>query len=259
MTNVLVCIKRVPDLGAEVTLTPDALGVDDRSLGHTVSAHEECAVELAIQTANATGGEATVLTVGPDDAIEQLRNALAVGCTAAVIVQADAAAYGPGDVAAAIAEVVKAHEAEGKTYDVIALGNDASDTGDFQVGIRLSYLLGRPVIAGVSAFEVDGGSVRARAGAPDGGTEIYEVAAPVVLTVLEGGVEPRYPSIPGRMKAKKIQIEERTPDASRELVGSGRIRLKLPPTQPSQVEVLGEGPEAAAKVVDLFERLGVTA
>jgi electron transfer flavoprotein beta subunit len=259
MTNVLVCIKRVPDLGAEVTLTPDAMGVDDRSLGHTVSPHEECAVELAIQTANATGGEATVLTVGSDDAIEQLRNALAVGCSAAVIVQADAAAYGPGDVAAAIADVVKAHEAEGRSYDVVALGNDASDTGDFQVGIRLSYLLDRPVVAGVSTFEVDGSVVRARGGAPDGGTEIYEVATPVVLTVLEGGVEPRYPSIPGRMKAKKIAIEEHSPDASRELRGSGRIKLKLPPSQPSQVEVLGEGPEAAAKVVDLFERLGVTA
>jgi electron transfer flavoprotein beta subunit len=259
MTDVLVCIKRVPDLGAEITLTPDAMGVDDRSLGHTVSAHEECAVELAIQTANATGGEATVLTVGSDDATEQLRNALAVGCAAAVIVQADPAAYGPGDVAAAIADVVTAHAAEGRTYDVIALGNDASDTGDFQVGIRLAYLLGRPVVAGVSTFEVDGSTVRARAGAPDGGTDVYEVPAPVVLTVLEGGVEPRYPSIPGRMKAKKITIEERAPEASREVRGSGRIKLKLPPSQPSQVEVLGEGPAAAAKVVDLFERLGVTA
>jgi electron transfer flavoprotein beta subunit len=259
MSNVLVCIKRVPDLGAEVTLTPDAMSVDDHSLGHTVSPHEECAVELAIQTASTTGGEATVLTVGSADATEQLRNALAVGCSAAVIVEADAAAYGPGDVAAAIADVVRAHEAEGKTYDVIALGNDASDTGDFQVGIRLSYLLDRPVVAGVSAFAVEGSVVRARGGAPDGGTEIYEVAAPVVLTVLEGGVEPRYPSIPGRMKAKKIAIEERSADASREVRGSGRIKLTLPPMQPSQVEVLGEGPEAAANVVDLLQRLGVTA
>jgi electron transfer flavoprotein beta subunit len=259
MTNVLVCIKRVPDLGAEISLTADAMSVDDRSLGHTVSPHEECAVELAIQAAGATGGEATVLTVGTEDATEQLRNALAVGCSAAVLVQAEPAAYGPGDVATAIADVVKAHQAEGKTYDVIALGNDASDTGDFQVGIRLSYLLDRPVVAGVSTFEVDGDVVRARGGAPDGGTEIYEVATPVVLTVLEGGVEPRYPSIPGRMKAKKITIEEREPEPGRELRGSGRIKLKLPPTQPSQVEVLGEGPEAAASVVDLLERLGVTA
>ena len=51
MSNALVCIKRVPDLGGEISLTPDGMSVDDRSLGHTVSPHEECAVELAIQVA----------------------------------------------------------------------------------------------------------------------------------------------------------------------------------------------------------------
>ncbi|MGZ4459196.1 MAG: electron transfer flavoprotein subunit beta/FixA family protein, partial [Nocardioidaceae bacterium] len=134
MTNVLVCIKRVPDTGGEVALTADGMAVDDRALGYTVSPHEDCAVELAIATAKATDGTATVLTLGAGDAVEQLRNALAVGCTAAVHIEADGAAYGPADVAAAIAEVVRAHEADGRTYDLVLLGNDAADTGDFQVG-----------------------------------------------------------------------------------------------------------------------------
>jgi electron transfer flavoprotein beta subunit len=255
MSNVLVCIKRVPDLGGEITLTPDGLGVDDSALGHTVSPHEECAVELAIQVAKDTDGQATVLTLGSSDAVEQLRHALALGCTGAVLVEADASAYGPADVAAAIADVVRAHEAAGTTYDLVLLGNDASDTGDFQVGIRLSYLLDRPVVAGVSTLSVDGDRVVARGGAPDGGTEIFEVPLPAVLTVMEGGIEPRYPSIPGRMKAKKVQIEEVAPSGAP--VGAGRVRLKLPPVQPSQVEVLGEGPEAAGAVVDLLEKLGV--
>ena len=56
MSNVLVCIKRVPDLGGEISLTADAMAVDDASLGHTVSPHEDCAVELAIQVAKDTGG-----------------------------------------------------------------------------------------------------------------------------------------------------------------------------------------------------------
>jgi electron transfer flavoprotein beta subunit len=172
-----------------------------------------------------------------------------------VLVEADASAYGPADVAAAIADVVRAHEAAGTTYDLVLLGNDASDTGDFQVGIRLSYLLDRPVVAGVSTLSVDGDRVVARGGAPDGGTEIFEVPLPAVLTVMEGGIEPRYPSIPGRMKAKKVQIEEVAPSGTP--VGAGRVRLKLPPVQPSQVEVLGEGPEAAGAVVDLLEKLGV--
>jgi electron transfer flavoprotein beta subunit len=253
--DVLVCIKRVPDVAGSVTLTEDAMGVDARHVGYTVSPHEECAVELAIQVAKDTDGQATVLTLGSSDAVEQLRHALALGCTGAVLVEADASAYGPADVAAAIADVVRAHEAAGTTYDLVLLGNDASDTGDFQVGIRLSYLLDRPVVAGVSTLSIDGDRVVARGGAPDGGTEIFEVPLPAVLTVMEGGIEPRYPSIPGRMKAKKVQIEEVAPSGTP--AGAGRVRLKLPPVQPSQVEVLGEGPEAAGAVVDLLEKLGV--
>jgi electron transfer flavoprotein beta subunit len=170
-------------------------------------------------------------------------------------VEADPAAYGPADVAAAIAEVVRAHEAAGTTYDLVLLGNDASDTGDFQVGIRLSYLLDRPVVAGVSTLSVDGDRVTARGQSPDGGTEIFEVPLPAVLTVMEGGIEPRYPSIPGRMKAKKVKIEEVAPSLAPS--GSGRLRLTLPVAPPSEVSVLGEGPEAAGALVDLFEELGV--
>jgi electron transfer flavoprotein beta subunit len=255
MSDVLVCIKRVPDLGGEITLTADAMAVDDSSLGHTVSPHEDCAVELAIQVAKDTGGSATVLTLGSSDAVEQLRNALALGCTDAVLIEADADAFGPADVAAAIADVVRAHEAAGTPYDLVLLGNDASDTGDFQVGVRLSYLLDRPVVTGVSTMSVSGDRVEVRGSSPDGGAEVFDLALPAVLTVSEGGVEPRYPSIPGRMKAKKVAIEEVTP--AHQPVGSGRRRLKLPPTQPSQVEVLGEGPAAAGAVVDLLEKLGV--
>src|SRR3954452_8829080 len=111
--DVLVCIKRVPDVAGSVTLTDDAMDVDARHVGYTVSPHEECAVELAIQVAKATDGQATVLTVGSSDAVEQLRNALALGCTGAVLVEADATGYGPSDVARAIADVVGSHEQAG--------------------------------------------------------------------------------------------------------------------------------------------------
>jgi electron transfer flavoprotein beta subunit len=255
VTNILVCIKRVPDLGGEITLTPDSMSVDASRLGHTVSPHEECAVELAIQVARSSGGEATVLSLGSADSLEQIRDALAVGCTGAVLIEAEPEQFGPADVAAAIADVVRAHEQDGRTYDLILLGNDAADTGDFQVGIRLAYALDRPVVAGVSTVEVAGSRVIARAAAAEG-TDIFEVDLPAVMTVMEGGVEPRYPSIPGRMKAKRVTVETVTPPAP--AVGPGRVRLKLPPVQPSQVQILGQGPEAASAVVDLIESLGVT-
>ena len=83
MTNVLVCIKRVPDTASDVLLTADEQAVDARYVGFTVSAHESCAVELAVRIATAGDGTATVLTLGTDDAVEQLRSAMGVGCSAA--------------------------------------------------------------------------------------------------------------------------------------------------------------------------------
>ena len=259
MTNVLVCIKRVPEVAGEVLLTADSQGVDARYVGFTISAHESCAVELAVRIAADTGGTATVLTLGSEDAVEQLRAALGVGVTSAVLIEADPGAFGPADVAREIAAVVEAAEGDGQGYDLVLLGNDAADTGDFQVGIRLAYALGRPVVNGVRTVEISpdegtAGVATARAAGPDG-VETYAVPLPAVVTVLEGGVEPRYPTITGRMKAKKAKIEFVAPQRAPR--GSGRVRLLLPPAQPSAVQVLGEGPDAAKAVVDLLEKLGV--
>ena len=70
MTHVLVCVKRVPDSSSQVVLTPDNQAVDGRMAGYTVSPHEECAIELAVRIADATGGQATVLTLGAAEATE---------------------------------------------------------------------------------------------------------------------------------------------------------------------------------------------
>ena len=149
MADVLVCVKRVPDFSGEVLLSDDAQSADARYVGHTLSNHDLCAVETAVQLAAATGGTATVLTVGSPDAVEQLRTALGVGCTAATLVEADPVTLGPSDVAREVAAVVADHESRGSAYDLVLLGNDAADSGDFQVGIRLAKLLGRPVVTGV--------------------------------------------------------------------------------------------------------------
>ena len=252
--NVLVCIKRVPDFSGEVLLTEDAQSADARFVGYTLSDHDSCAVELAVQVATATLGTATVLSVGDADAVEQIRAALGVGCAAAVLVEADPVTLGPADVAHEIAEVVRDHEAAGTAYDLVLLGNDAADSGDFQVGIRVAHELARPVVTGMQTVSVDAGVARLQGDGPDG-RETYEVPLPTVVTVMEGGVEPRYPTITGRMKAKKVAVETRPVSGAPS--GSGRVRLSLPPPSPSTVELLGEGPEAAGTVVDLLQRLGV--
>jgi len=250
MTNVLVCVKRVPETSSQVLLSDDGMTVDARHVGHTVSEHEEAAVEIAIQLAEATGGTATVLTLGPGDAVEQLRDAIAVGCSRAVHIEADSDAFGPADVAAAIAQFV---EGEADPVDLILVGTDAADTGDFQVGVRLAYSLGRPVLSGISTIDVDGSTITARGAGPEG-DEVFELPLPAVIAVSEGGVSPRYPSIVGRMKAKKTEIEVVHTEIS---PTTQRVRLTSPPEQPSSVEVLGKGPEAAPAVVDMLIKIGV--
>jgi electron transfer flavoprotein beta subunit len=247
MTNVLVCVKRVPDVSGEVALTADGHALDTGQLGFTISDHELCAVELAVRIATDTGGTAAVATIGTAEAVEQLRNALAIGCTAATHIVADPATLGPADVARELAAVARDH-------DLVLLGNDAADSGDFQVGIRLAYELGRPVVNGVSTVEVEDGVLVARGEGPDG-HETFRLPPPAVVTILEGGVEPRYPSVPGRMKAKKVAIEER--ELTAEPVGPQRVSYTLPPPVSSDVQILGEGAAAAPAVVDLFERIGV--
>lgn len=250
--NTLVCIKRVPESAGEVALTADGMHIDGRHAGWTISAHEECAVEIAA----GLGGSVTVLTIGGPEAVDQLRAALSVGATSAVHVLAEADDLGPADVAAEIAAAARRAEASGDGYDLILLGNDAADSGDFQVGVRLAYLLDRPVVVGVQTISVDGGRATMRAESQEG-TDVFEVDLPAVATVLEGGVSPRYPSMVGRMKAKKAPLEEVEPAASPQ--GTGRVSLRVPPAPDSQVEILGEGPSAAPKVVEVLSSLGVAA
>ncbi|WP_423058060.1 electron transfer flavoprotein subunit beta/FixA family protein [Brevibacterium linens] len=258
--NILVCIKRVPDIAGSVTLDDTGAGIDESGLGHTMSSHEECAVELAIQTAAATGGTVTVLTLGPAEAVEQLRAAVAVGANDGILVEAaDPSVFAPEDISQVIGDVIRDRAEAGQIFDLVLTGDDAADTGDFQVGIRLAYDLEYPVLTNIQTISASGGgggsgAIEARGIGP-AGTEVFSLDLPAVVAVHEGGVDPRYPSITGRMKAKKASIVEY--DAPEPGTGSPRIRLELPEVKASSVTILGEGPEAAPALVDVLEEIGV--
>ena len=254
MTDVLVCVKRVPDVTGEVVLTADGMRIDGRYAGYTTSPHEEAAVALAVQVAQATEGSVTVLSVGSPDSVEQIRAGVAVGATDGILVEADADGLGPADVAEAIAEAVRAREAAGTTYELLLLGNDAADTGDFQVGVRLAYLLDRPVVAGIQTVEASDGRAVLRGEGPEG-TEVYDIELPAVVTVMEGGVTPKYPSVTGRMRAKKAPVEAVTWSGT--AAGAGRLGLSVPEPPPTQVTVLGEGSGAAPALVGVLRELKV--
>lgn len=254
--NILVCIKRVPDIAGSVTLDDTGAGIDESGLGHTMSSHEECAVELAIQTAAATGGTVTVLTLGPAEAVEQLRAAVAVGANDGILVEAaDPSVFAPEDIAQVIGDVIRDRAEAGQIFDLVLTGDDAADTGDFQVGIRLAYDLEYPVLTNIQTISASGGDAIEARGIGPAGTEIFSLDLPAVVAVHEAGVDPRYPSITGRMKAKKAPIVEY--DAPEPGTGSPRIRLELPEVKASSVTILGEGPEAAPALVDVLEEIGV--
>jgi electron transfer flavoprotein beta subunit len=252
--NVLVCIKRVPAAAGKLTLTADEQEIDTRHLGFTMSPHEECAVEEAVRLVAAHGGESTVLTLGPEAAIEQLRDAMAIGVDRAILLETDGREWDPMATADAIVDAVRAQRDAGVAFDLLLFGNEAADTGDYQVGIRVAHALDLPCVTGIKGLELRDGTVAARREAA-GGWEIFEVPLPAVLTVREGLNLPRYPSLPGRLKAKKKAIERRRP----EWRGGGldKVRLKVPKERGSQVEILGRGPDAAPRAVELLRGLGL--
>jgi electron transfer flavoprotein beta subunit len=252
--RILVCAKRVPATGGRILLSDDGRSIDTRYLGFVVSPHEECAEEEAVRLIEANGGESVVLTLGPPEAADQLREALAIGIDRAVLLETDGSDWDPVATAGAIIDAVRALEAAEGEFDLILVGNEAADSGGYQVGIRLAVALDRPVVTGMKALEVRDGVASARRQV-SGGFDIYELPLPAVVGVREGINLPRYPSVPGRLRARKKEIERIVPERS----AGGPIldRLVLPVEQEQEVEILGNGPEAAPRVVEVMREIGV--
>jgi electron transfer flavoprotein beta subunit len=243
--NILVCVKRVPLTGGKMVLTEDEQALETRHLGFTISPHEECGVEEAVRIV----GEVTVLTLGPPEAEEQIRDCLAIGANRGILLETDGEEWDPQATAAAIVEAAS----EGD-YDLIVFGNESADAGNFQVGIRVAHALGRPVVTGLKGLSIEDGRARCEQEVT-GGRDVYLVPLPAVVSVLEGINLPRYPSVPAKLRARQKPIERRSParpDSQLE-----RLRLVVPAGQGKQAEILGRGPDAAPAVVEVMRELGV--
>src|SRR6202035_1423637 len=142
--DILVCVKRVPMVGGRIAVTPDGQDVDTRMSGFAISPHEECAVEEAVQITERLGVAVSALTLGPREPADQLREALALGAHRAVLLEDGGREWGPAGTAAAIVAEAGRRAAEGPGYDLLLLGNEAADTGDYQVGVRVAHGLGWP-------------------------------------------------------------------------------------------------------------------
>lgn len=252
--RVLVCVKRVPAPGSRINLTADSLEVDTTNLGFTTSPHEECAVEAAVQLVEAHGGTATVMTLGPPEAEEQLRYGLSVGMTSAVLLPIEGPDWDPQRTARAIVTAIAQLESTDGRHDVLLFGNESADAGGFQVGIRVANALGRPMVNGAKGIEIADGVVHVRRPS-DAGEETYALPLPAVVGVKEGINLPRYPTMKGRLASKRGVVARL--DATAEPGSQQLVRLFRPPERVSQTVILGHGPDAAPAVVDLLEELGV--
>ena len=248
--RVLVCVKRVPLTGGKIVLTDDEQAIRTLHLGFTISPHEECGVEEAVRIVEQAGGESVVLTLGPPEAEEQLRECLAIGADRAIHLVTDEQEWDAQATAAAIVEEARA----GEPFDLIVFGNESADACGYQVGIRVAYALGLPVVTGLKGLTVENGRARCEQEV-GGGRDVYDVALPAVVTVLEGLNLPRYPSVPAKLRAQRKPIEASTP--SRPGPRLEKLRLIVPPGQGKQAEILGTGPDAAPKVVEVMQQLGI--
>jgi electron transfer flavoprotein beta subunit len=247
--KVLVCVKRVPITGGKIVLSDDQRAIDTRHLGFTVSPHEECGVEEAVRIAEAGGAETAVMTLGPPEAEEQLRDALALGLDRAIHLVTDGADLDPEQTAAALTGAIR-----DEAPDLVIFGNESADNANYQVGIRVAHALGRPCLTGLKGLAVEDGHVRGEQETATG-RDVYRVPLPAVVTVKEGLNLPRYPSVPAKLRARRKPVEQREVAA-----GAPRlemVRLAVPEGGGRAAEVLGEGPEAAPAVVEVLVRLGV--
>ena len=235
-------------------LTDDARAIDTRHLGFTMSPHEECGVEEAVRLIEANKGDSVVITLGPQEAVEQLRDAMALGIDRAIHLQTDGQEFDGEATAAALLEAIRADEAANGQFEIIFFGNESADSGGFQVGIRVAHALDRPCVTGLKKVTVEGSSVRCEQEV-EGGRDVYVVPMPAVLTVKEGLNLPRYPSVPGKMRARNKPVAVTTP--ARPAPRLELVSLAVPAGQGRRAESLGTGAAAAPAVVEVLRKAGL--
>ena len=204
--KILIPLKQVPDSTVRVKVAADGKSVATEGITWSISPYDEYAIEMALERKDADPSTVVaVVAVGPARSRDALRQALAMGCDEASLVIADTAA--PLAVARALAKVV-----EETKPDLVLCGKQASDDDQGFVGPALAELLGWPHVATITKVAPTEGGVELWREV-EGGHEVWKAPLPALATVHKSEKEPRYPSLPGIMKAKKKEIPERPIDA----------------------------------------------
>ncbi|MGF9909738.1 electron transfer flavoprotein subunit beta/FixA family protein [Brevibacillus porteri] len=198
--NILVLMKQTFDTEEKIVLQNGV--ISEEGVNFIINPYDEYAIEEAIKLCDENGGgEVTVITIGPERAESALRTALAMGADNAVMVNSEGLDLDEYSVAKILAAVIKDRD-----YNLIIGGNVAVDDGSGQIGPRLAEELNIPQVTTITKLDIQGMEATVERDV-EGDKEIIEVSLPVLVTAQQGLNEPRYPSLPGIMKAKKKPIK----------------------------------------------------
>jgi electron transfer flavoprotein beta subunit len=241
--KILVPVKRVVDFNVKIRVKPDGSGVELANIKMSMNPFDEIAVEEAIRLKEA--GKATeivAVSIGPQQASETIRTALAMGADRGILVKAEGAVE-----PLAVAKILKA-VIDAEKPGLVILGKQAIDDDSNQTGQMLAALLGWAQGTFASKIAIDGDSVTVTREV-DGGLQTVKLKAPVIVTTDLRLNEPRYASLPNIMKAKKKPIEDKTPESYGVDIKPRLQVLKTtePPGRKSGVKV--------ASVADLVSKL----
>ncbi len=249
--NIYVLVKRTFDTEEKLVVSGGKIQEDGAEF--IINPYDEYAIEEAITVRDEHGGEVTVVTIGDEEAEKQLRTALAMGADKAVLInpEDDVEEIDQYTSAYILAEYLKDKEA-----DLILAGNVAIDGGSGQVGPRVADLLDINYVTTITSLKIDGDTVTIVRDI-EGDAEELETSLPLLVTAQQGLNEPRYPSLPGIMKAKKkpleelelddLDIDEEDVEAKTET-----IEIYLPPKKQAGRILEGEIPSQVSELVGLL-------
>ena len=200
--KVFVLLKRTFDTEEKIMISGGKVSQDGAEF--IINPYDEYAVEEAIQVRDTHGGEVTVISVGNDESEKQLRTALAMGADKAVLINVEDDVENRDQFTTA--RVIYEYLSD-KDADLILAGNVAIDGGTGQVGPRVAGLLGIPFVTSITKLAIEGSKATVTRDV-EGDSEVIETNLPLLVTAQQGLNEPRYPSLPGIMKAKKKPLYE---------------------------------------------------
>ncbi|MCK4390220.1 MAG: electron transfer flavoprotein subunit beta/FixA family protein [Desulfobacterales bacterium] len=254
--DIVVLLKQVPDTETLIQIADDKTSIRTEDVKWVINPYDELAVEEALRIKEKHGGKVTILSTGPERAVESIRTALAMGADEGVLVDDPAI---QGSDALGTAKVVTAALRE-TGYDLIIAGQRAVDDDGYQVPAAVAELLGIPQASMIIREEITDGKIRCER-TVEGGTVVVETDLPALFTTQRGINEPRYASLPGIMKAKKKPLVRKTLadlgiDPSEVGVSGAKCRvvaLSFPPERSPGRIIEGETAEAkAAELVRLL-------